>query len=138
MIKTSGRFKFPNLGRLLDRLPAEFDAVADARGWRTLSKRLDRPYVTTPIILFAHDFYATYLQSCYQELNTAQESHMEAIYYRKLAELSSSHKIVLRFPCNVSPVGFPAHRGRSYTHPSQLIVNGLRAAARRVAPAWWI
>jgi hypothetical protein len=138
MIKTSGRFIFPNLGKLLDRVPAEFDAIADARAWQTLRRRLERPYVTTPIILFAHDFYSAYLQDCYRELNTKAESHMEAIYYRKLAELSTSHKIIFRFPCNVSPVGFPAHRDRSYTHPSQLIVNGMRAVARRVAPAWWI
>jgi hypothetical protein len=138
MIKISGRFKFPNLSKLLSRLPDDFDAVADARGWQTLRTRLERPYVTTPIILFAHDFYRTHLQGCYKELELGRESHMEAIYYRKLAELSASRKVIFRFPCNVSPVGFPAHRARSYTHPSQLLVNGLRAVARRMSPDWWI
>jgi hypothetical protein len=138
MIKISGRFKFPSLSRLLDRVPTDFDAVADARAWQTLRIRLDRPYVTTPIILFAHEFYRSHLQDCYKELELGRESHMEAIYYRKLAELSASNKILFRFPCNVSPVGFPAHRNRSYTHPAQLLVNGLRAVARRVSPGWWI
>jgi hypothetical protein len=138
MIKVSGRFKFPNLTRLLDHLPAEFDAVADARAWLTVRKRLERPYVTTQIILFTHGFYGGHFQDCYRELELGRESHMETIYYRKLAELSAANKIVFRFPCNVSPVGFPAHRDRSYTHPSQIIVNGVRAVARRVLPHWWI
>lgn len=138
MIKVSGRFLFPGLPRLLDRLPAEFDAVADARAWRTLRKRLERPYVTTQIILFAHDFYGKHLQECCRLLETGPESHMETIYYRKLAELAAASKIIFRFPCNVSPVGFPAHRDRSYTHPSQIVVNGLRAVTRHVLPGWWI
>jgi hypothetical protein len=138
MIKISGRFKFPDLGRLLNRLPEDFAAAADARAWATIRKRLERPYVTTQIILFANDFYRNHLQGCYRELETGKESHMEAIYYRKLIELSTSNKIIFRFPCNVSPVGFPAHRERSYSHPAQLMINGFRALARRVAPSWWI
>jgi hypothetical protein len=138
MIKISGRFKFPRLSRLLDRLPDDFAAVADARAWATPRKRLERPYVTTQIILFANDFYRNHVQDCYRDLELGKESHMEAIYYRKLIELSASNRIVFRFPCNVSPVGFPAHRDRSYTHPKQLVINGFRAIARRVAPDWWI
>lgn len=138
MIKVSGRFRFPALSRLLDRLPDAFDAAADARAWLTLRTRLEQPYVTTQIILFAHEFYRRHLQQCYRELECGRETHMETIYYRKLVELRSTHRIILRFPCNVSPVGFPAHRERSYTHPSQLLVNALRAAARRTLPRWWI
>jgi hypothetical protein len=138
MIKVSGRFQFPALPTLLNKLPAQFDAVADARAWLTLRKKLERPYVTTQIILFAHDFYTKHLQECYRDLESGPESHMETIYYRKLSELSPTSRIVFRFPCNVSPVGFPAHRDRSYTHPSQRLVNGLRAVARRVLPGWWI
>jgi hypothetical protein len=138
MIKVSGRFKFPGVTRLLNRLPVEFDAVADARAWLTLRKRLEYPYVTTQIILFAHDFYRKHLQDCYRELELGRESHMEAIYYRKLAELAPTSKVIFRFPCNVSPIGFPAHRHRSYSHPSQLTVNAFRGAVRRVLPSWWI
>jgi hypothetical protein len=137
MIKVSGRFRFPSLSRLLDRLPPSFDAVADARTW-SIAKRLDRPYVTTPIILFAHEFYRAHLQESYRDLERGAESHMETIFYRKLCELSAGHEIIWRFPCNVSPIGLPAHRDRSYTHPRQLMADGLRAAARRVLPNWWI
>lgn len=138
MIKVSGRFKFPDVDKLLDRVPPDFDAVADARAWRSPSKRLERPYVTTQIILFAHDFYRTHLQDCYRELELGRESHMETIYYRKLVALSAKTKVILRFPCNVAPVGFPAHREKSYAHPSQVLANGLRSVARRVLPNWWI
>lgn len=138
MIKVSGRFKFPGVSRLLDRLPAEFDAVADSRAWMTPVRKLDRPYVTTQVILFAHDFYRTHLQQCYRDLELGKESHMETIFYRKLIELSGEGKILFRFPCNLSPIGFPAHRSRSYMHPSQILLNGMRAIARRVLPGWWV
>jgi hypothetical protein len=138
MVKVSGRFKFPNLTQLLNRLPVEFDAVADTRVWRTMRKKHEHPQVTTQIILFAHDFYKAHLQECYRELESGNLTHMEAIYYRRLAELSAANKIIFRFPCNVSPIGFPAHRNRSYTHPSQFLANGFRALVRRVVPHWWI
>jgi hypothetical protein len=138
MIKVSGRLKFPRLSRLLDQVPADFAAVADSRAWESLSKRLDQPYVTTQIILFRNDFYQMHLQGCYHELESGKVSHMEVIYYRKLAELASANDIVFRFPCNVPPVGIPAHRNRSYSHPSQLLFNGFRALSRRMLPNWWI
>jgi len=138
MIKVSGRFQFPTLAKLLDRLPTQFDAAADARAWSAFGRRLDRPYVTTQIILFAHDFYQENLQECYREMQSGIESHMETIYYRKLMGLAADHRIVLRFPCNASPVGFPAHRDRSYTHPAQILANGVRGVVRRVLPNWWI
>jgi hypothetical protein len=94
--------------------------------------------VTTQIILFAHDFYKKYLQDCYRELESGKETHMEGIYYVKLLELSQTHKVIFRFPCNVSPVGFPAHREAAYTHPRQLMIDGVRAVARRILPNWWI
>lgn len=138
MIKVSGRFKFPTLTRLLDRLPREFDAVADARVYRTILRRHEHPQVTTQIILFSHDLYEKHMQETYRELESGAITHMETIYYKKLAKLRADHRIILRFPCNVSPIGFPAHRDRSYTHPAQMLANGFRAVARRIMPFWWI
>lgn len=138
MIKVSGRFQFPTLTRLLDRLPKDFDAVADARVYRALLKRHEHPQVTTQIILFAHALYEKHLQQSYRELEVGEITHMESLYYKKLAELQGDYRIILRFPCNVSPIGFPAHRDRSYTHPSQMLANGIRAVARRIVPDWWI
>lgn len=138
MIKVSGRLRFPALSRLLDRLPPDFDAVADARGWQSLYKRRERPYVTTQIILFAHGFYREFLQDCYKDLEAGKDTHMEGIYYQRLAPLAKDHKVIFRFPCNVAPVGFPAARTRSYTQRSQLAVNAIRGVARRILPNWWI
>ncbi len=138
MIKVSGRFTFPSLTRLLDRLPPDFDAVADARAWRTPLRRHEQPQVTTQLILFSHELYAAHLQRCYRELESGEISHMEAIYYQKLAALTGNCKVIMRFPCNATPVGFPAHRDRSYAHPSQRVVNGVRGVVRRVLPNWWI
>lgn len=138
MIKVSGRFKFPNLSRLLNKLPDNFDAMADTRSWQSLTKRHAHPNVTTQIILFKHDFYRKYLQDCYRELETSEDNHMEAIYYSRLEAIKDSHNIFFRFPINVTPVGQPAHRARSYQHPSQVLKDGLRAVARRLFPHWWL
>src|SRR5260221_4026412 len=54
MIKISGRFKFPSPTRLLNSLPAEFDAVADARAWLPLRKRLELPPIISPLNTFTH------------------------------------------------------------------------------------
>lgn len=138
MVKISGRFKFPTLEKLLDRLPDGFDAAADTRVWQTLRRRHKYPNVTTQIILFKHEFYEKHLQECYRDLESGIDTHMEWIYYHKLAELAPTHKVIFRFPCNVTPVGFPAHRAKSYSHPSQLAINAIRGVARHLLPNWWI
>jgi hypothetical protein len=138
MIKISGRFRFPSISRLLDRIPADFDAVADARDSTFLFRNHDNPYVTTPIILFKHAFYSAYLQDCYRDLESGRITHMESVYYEKLISLKNSHKVFFRFPCNVTPLGFPAHRTSSYSGPKEALKNSIRAIARRVAPNWWI
>jgi hypothetical protein len=138
MIKVSGRFRFPKLNKLLNLLPQSFDAAADARIWQSPTKRLEHPNVTTQIILFEHDFYQKYLFGCYKELETAEDTHMEYIYYVKLMALKDSHKILFRFPINMTPVGQPAHRSKSYQHPTQVAKNAVRAAARRLFPNWWL
>lgn len=138
MIKISGRFMFPALSRLLDKLPEQFEAAADARGGNSLFRAPKLRYVTTPIILFEHAFYRKYLQQCYQDLTGGQIAHMEVIYYEKLAPLAASHKIIFRFPCNVDPVGFPAHRASSYGSPKDAVKNTVRAVARVLLPNWWV
>lgn len=137
MIKVSGRFQFPQLTRLLDRVPQDFDAVADARGWVNLYRKLELPYVTTPIILFRHEFYREHLQTCYVGSETG-DTHAEILYYQKMAPLKNSHRILFRFPCNVNPVGQPAHRTTSYGSPKEAVKNGVRAVARIVFPNWWV
>jgi hypothetical protein len=69
MIKTSGRFWFPTLSRLLDRLPANFDVAADARDRKLLRRNNERPFITTQIILFSHRFYGQNLQRAYEEID---------------------------------------------------------------------
>ena len=138
MIKISGRFRFPSISRLLDRVPDDFDAVADGRGSNLAFAKDANRYVTTPIILFKHTFYAAHLQDCYRELETGTISHMERIYYEKLIRLKDTHKILFRFPCNVSPMGHPAHRASAYSAPKEAFKSTIRAIARVVAPNWWI
>ncbi len=139
MIKVTGRLTFPKLGRLLDHLPEGFDFVADARAWRTPWKKHALPFVGTQLILFSHNFYARHLQTQYEDM--AATSHwMESYFYQRLTSVAQDgdHARLLRFPQSADPVGQPAHRGRSYGHPRQRVVNLLRRLIRRVAPGWWL
>ncbi len=138
MIKVTGRFRFPTLNKLLDRLPLGFDVAADARVRKILRKRGERPFITTQIILFSHSFYERYLQRGYEDLGKDGLSLIEWLFYDKLAPLRGTPGIMLRFPCNVDPVGFPANRVRSYMHPTQRAVYAIRGATRRLFPSWWI
>jgi hypothetical protein len=138
MIKATGRFQFPSLSKLLDRLPTDFDVAADARVRKILRGKNERPFITAQIILFSHSFYERYLQKGYEELGKDGVVFIEWLFYNKLIQLKGTPGILLRFPCNVDPVGFPAHRARSYSHPLQKAVYGLRGVARRLFPGWWI
>jgi hypothetical protein len=139
MIKATGRLTFPGLNRLLDHVPDNFDFVADARAWRTPWKKHSIPFVSTQLILFSHSFYSAHLQTKYDEM--AKTTHwMESFFYRELSQLPASedHPRLIRFPRSVDPVGQPAHRSRSYSHPTQRITNAIRAGMRQLAPGWWL
>jgi hypothetical protein len=145
MIKVSGRLTFPALRRLLDRIPDNFDFVADARVWKTPWKKHGVPFVATQLILFSHDFYSSHLQTQYDEMaGTYRRGHqrplLETFVYQKLAQQppAGDRPRLLRFPCNVDPIGQPAHRSRSYSHPVQRVTNTFRAGMRRIAPGWWL
>jgi len=140
MIKVSGRLIFPSLSRLLDKIPADFDAVVDSRKWIGLFRRRDKPRVTTQLVLFKLAFYEKYLQSCYRLLEEGEEKHMEGIYYFLLDRLgqNAAHKILFRFPCNADPAGFPAHRTNAYGGILERSQQVFRAVTRRVLPQWWI
>jgi hypothetical protein len=139
MIKATGRLKFPALSALLDRTADGVEAMADSRLWRTPFTRHAPPFVCTQIILFSHRFYRDHLAGACHELETGSD-WIESLYFRKLYPLhrQSPLTVVMRFPCNVDPVGQPAHRLESYTDPRQQAVNAARAVLRRVAPWWWI
>jgi hypothetical protein len=139
MIKVTGRFKFPTLSRLLDRLPTEFDVAADARvRKKILHKSSERPFVTTQIILFSHSFYEQHLQKSYEDLGKNGVPFIECLFYDKLIPFKGRAGVSLRFPCNADPVGIPAHRVRSYNHPIQRVVYTFRGVTRRLFPSWWL
>lgn len=138
MIKVTGRFRFPTLSKLLDRLPAGFDVAIDSRIWQTLRKKYEHPFCPTQIFLFSHKFYEQHFQRSYEVLARDGRLLIEWMFYDMLLPMRGKTGVVLRFPCNVDPVGVPAHRVRSYTHPLQKTKYAIRGVARQVFPDWWI
>ena len=142
IIKVTGRLKFPQLTRLLNHIVTDFDIVADARLWQTPFRKYKKSFVCTQIILFSYSFYMKYISNTYKEM-CRSDYWVETFLFKKLFYLYQNDngkikRIYMRFPCSVDPIGNPAHRLRSYTSFSQLVVNFIRSTLRKVAPFWWI
>ncbi len=137
MIKVTGRLLFPDLSRLLDRVPEEAEYVVDVRHWKTPWQRHREPFVTSQLMIFAHEYYREHLQQSYEEM--AQTSlWIESFLYSKLYTKQKNPKRLLRFPVSADPSGHPAHRAEAYDSPRQRRINRMRAAARVAVPFWWL
>ena len=134
IIKATGRLTFPGISHLLDSIPLSAQFAVDARKWQTPWSRYKRPFIPTQLMVFQRGFYASHLQSSYEEM-VGTDHWIESFLYEKLRLFRGG---LMRFPVSADPVGMPAHRQESYTSGRQKAINRLRAAARVLAPHWWI
>lgn len=134
IIKATGRLTFPNISRLLDHIPLSIKFAVDARKWQTPWSQYKRPFIPTQLMVFQRDFYASHLQTSYEEM-VGTDHWIESFLYEKLRAFKGG---LMRFPVSADPVGMPAHRQESYTSGRQMAINRLRSAARVLAPNWWI
>jgi hypothetical protein len=135
-IKANGRLRFPNISRLLDRLPENYlFAVDSRRGY--LHAGHDQPYVTTQLMLFSTTFYRANVLGRGATLMN-ETGHLEAFFYNALGPFQDTPGAILRWPINAPPVGYAAHWRKSYDSPRQRAMNLGRAVLRRVAPGVWL
>jgi len=135
--KVTGRLTFPALPKLLDRLPRDFLFAVDARGRSMLAPR--RPqFVTTQLMIFNRHFYDAQLRSAWRKMAVGELTIIELLFWRELMRYHGRPGCILRWPVNVDAVGIGAHWNKDYGSLRQRGVNAMRAAARRVAPQWWI
>jgi hypothetical protein len=137
LIKTTGRLIFPQLPRLLDRLPAEFNFAVDFRDNRWLA-RVPQQFVTTQLMIFSRRFYDRQIRNLWQEMSPRQLPLIENLLYHELIQFRDKPGAILRWPVNVDPVGQAAHWKKDYRSPRQRLISGVRGVARVAAPRWWV
>jgi hypothetical protein len=141
-IKATGRLTFPNFRALLDRTPADCEAMVECRiptrsyrkGLTFFSALLTREgaYASTQLAIFSRSFYQQHLFGLYKTLQP--DGHyprlIENLIYDRLMTIGKSSNVHLRFPVNCDPHGFSARRNVSYDGVSKRITSSIRGALR--------
>ena len=137
--KVTGRLFFPDLPRLLDRLPDNLQVAVDARSQPFVLHRKRMPFITTQLLIFSRDFYCSVMKGRRREMGPETGiAYVENLLFSTLTPLEGTPGVLLRFPVNAEPVGVNAHWGKDYRGVGPWVRSLIRAAGRRIAPNVWI
>lgn len=139
-IKATGRYTFPSISKLVQKLPDDFAVAVDTRLSRPLSK--NRNYVVQfALALFERQFFTEHLLDIPERMKPAppwtRSQFVENVLYERLTTLRSAGPLVLRWPCNCEPSGTGAN-GDDYSSWLKNMKAKARALGRVVAPALWL
>jgi hypothetical protein len=139
-IKATGRYKFPDVSRLIRRLPADFLTAVDSKGFRPFGFH-SNPITCTALAIFDRKYYETNLAAVPGTMVPAppwnRRQFIEPAIFDALYPHRSDPRVIMRWPCNCEPVGIGAN-GDSYSGLRKNAQYALRAAARLVLPKLWI
>jgi hypothetical protein len=140
VIKATGRYTFPDISRLVSRLPKDFAVAVDARCARPFSR--NRHFlVQVALAIFERAFFLRELADLPERMTPAPPwnrcQFVETVLYDRLVSLRSEPGVILRWPCNCESRGIGSN-GDSYSSAKKRLQRTLRAAARVVAPDLWI
>ncbi len=139
VIKATGRYTFPTVSRLLNRLPEDCRISVDAR-------RNERfvPYrfrsITTPLLLARRPEFDALFRTAYQDMKPPLPwgfSFVEDILYQRLSPLEGHPGVMLRWPVNCDPAGVGGN-GVALRSPRRRAMSVARALMRVVLPGWWM
>lgn len=138
MIKATGRYRFPAISRLLDRLPPGCLMAADARDARRFRPK-PQHIVTSPLWIARREFFEDHLRQAYTLIHPPpphRGQFIEDVLYDILMPLRRQPGVLLRWPVNCDPQGIGAN-GDNYDAPRRRLLRLLRGAGRRLTPGWW-
>jgi hypothetical protein len=139
-IKTTGRYRFPAISRLLDNLPAHFDLAVDCRGCDLPCIRIPRQ-ASIALFVCRLDFYLSDLADIPNRMVPAPPwnrlQYAEDVLYDRFYPRRNEPGLILRWPCSCDPAGIGAN-GINHTSPHKRLHNFVRAVARRLLPSCWI
>ncbi|MEJ1971713.1 MAG: hypothetical protein WDM96_04225 [Lacunisphaera sp.] len=137
-IKTTGRYAFPKITRLLNKLPAHFELAVDTRHNRFFSPK---PYFFVPsaLLLFSHAAFGAHLRDAYRDMHLPppwRGQFIEDVLYDRGDALEGRKGFILRWPVNCDPVGLGAKR-RPLPLAQKTAVALARGIGRKIVPNWW-
>ncbi len=140
--KVTGRYRFPDLSRLLDRLPSDFAVAVDSTGCRPWPwKARAKPISNFALALFQTEFYRRELKDLQGRMYPAPPwdrcQYIESMIFDTLWPRRREPGIILRWPCNCEPQGVGAN-GSDYQSPRRRFRAGIRALNRIFLPSLWL
>jgi hypothetical protein len=139
-IKATGRYIFPDVSRLLRRLPPDFLVAADSKGLRPFGLRAN-PITCVALIAFDREFYDSDLSCLPATMVPAppwdRRQFIEPVLFDALYPRRMDPRIILRWPCNCDPVGVGSN-GDDYRSFRKILQSGARAFSRRLCPGLWV
>ena len=142
LMKATGRYRFPDIGRLIRKLPSDYRVALDTTGekpwpWRQRSVPICRFALT----LMKFDFYHQYLADTSTRMRPAppwdRRQFIESMFYDQLYPMRAEPGIILRWPCNCEPEGIGSN-GMDYRSPGRRIRSGIRSLNRKIIPNLWL
>jgi len=112
LIKATGRYRFPGISRLLDRLPPGFLVAADTR---ENTRFTSKPYhfVAAPLLVAQRDYFDRHIRTAYQRMHPPPPYYgqfIEDTLYEVLMPLRGQDGVVLRWPVNCDQIGIGGER----------------------------
>jgi hypothetical protein len=139
-IKATGRYRFPDISRLLRRLPPDFLAAVDSKGFRPFGMH-SNPITCVALALFDRHFYETKIAGIPATMVPAppwnRRQFIEPALFDALHPIRTDPRVIMRWPCNCEPAGFGSN-GDNYDGLRKKLQYGLRSISRRVLPKLWI
>jgi len=137
IIKSTGRIYFPKIYLLTKNVLKSHLFVADSRRFNFL--KWNKNYVLSNLLIFNVKWYKENLFAEKENMINLKISHFETLLHCLLKDQQSvNSNIILRFPCNVNPVGIGAHWDVNYQSLKKRIEYFIRGIFRKIFPKIWI
>lgn len=139
-IKITGRYWYPDISLLLDKIPTDIKFAFDSVRRPALPPFLKNPARSADIGIFvaSKDFYDTYVRRLYLSMaERPRFSHIEDRIFDSFVNNGNYENLICRFPVNCEPAGFGGN-GDDLRAMDKKIKSAVRALARRVVPDFWI
>ena len=140
LIKATGRYQFPAVGKLVAKLPRDFRAAVDCK----VSKRFtrDRHFLTHfALAIFEREFFGRFIAPIPEKMIPAppwtRAQFIETMMFDELVRHRGEPGVILRWPCNCEPRGIGAN-GDDYGSPRRRFQAAVRAIGRRFFPWVWL
>ncbi len=140
MIKVTGRLTFPALGKALDKIANSKELrshplklMVDCRKLGFPRRGYDAQRATLRLLARFLRFRVAELR----QMNSTDIRLLEHLIFRKVIPFKGRPGYLLRFPCNIDPVGYSGFKSRRYDSARTAISRGIRGVLRVVAPHYW-